>query len=135
MRKFEKVKDLDSFLNELVRSAMWEIGYHERALHKRDKAIKMAKEVIEGAGFNFHEMDDDEETERDLSEEGFESIQSLCDGVVQEILVSRRYHEDGLQKAHNELASIKIMLSRGNFYVDMAAISAEVQSELDEKKA
>ena len=90
MRSFDKVKDLDSFLDELVRSAMWDIGYHERALHKRDKAIKMAKEVIEGAGFNFQPADDDDEDQPDLSEDGFESIQSLCDGIVRELLGWRR---------------------------------------------
>ena len=127
------MKDDVAFIRDILRSALWDVRYHEGRLPKAYSDLAFAKEMMkrgdfdENKGVVGYENDDDEAS--------FDNIEQFAYSILDHNKGSVEYHEETLKRAQTKLAFAKIMLARGNYTeIDVEEVVEEVKKEFLEKQ-
>jgi hypothetical protein len=125
------INNVEDYVRELVRSALWNIGYHERGLRKLRKVRKSIEEMLQQSGFDLAKLDEIETNADELHEGYFDNVEHLAAALLASRDSTLEHHEEGLQNGHRELGLIKTLLARGDYDVDIATIQEEVDKRLN----
>lgn len=130
MSKTDKDDQL-AFIRTVVKNPFWNAAYHEAGLPNCRRNVAFVVELMKRAGIDEHNVeraDIDGEGER-VCKTVEEYACSLFDDAVNLV----EYHESELQKAHNEIAMVKIMMARGGYTsdeIDLVEIEQEQRKKL-----
>jgi hypothetical protein len=103
-------------MRELVRSAIWDVKYHEQALGKAHKVVAGAKALLARSGFNFTLQEAIEAYEEDeMQEDDPDDTTSWAKCMIGGAADRPAHHEEELQKAHKMIAVTRILLARCNY--------------------
>lgn len=128
---------IDEFAHEVLRSAIWDIIYHERELKNATKILGFAKQLIERC--NFTEIDITEiekgpydefgEDEDDEADDAIDFARSMLRTKVW----SAKHHEEYLKEGARNLALAQIVAVRLGYNFSIEEIQKQVTEQLDER--
>src|SRR4051812_31759648 len=99
MRK-TPMNSVEDFVRELVRSALRDVGYHERELREAKKNLKTIEEMLQRSDFDLEHLKEIETDEDELHDADFEDIEHLAAALLEQRRGRLNYHEDGLQNGY-----------------------------------
>jgi len=130
MTRKTPMNSVEDFVRELVRSTLWDVGYHERELREAKKVLKAVEEMLQRSDFDLEHLKEIETDEDELIEAGFEDIEHLAAALLANRSGLLKHHEDGVQNGCHHLGMVKTLLSRGGFDIDIAEIQKQVDADL-----
>jgi len=105
-------------MQEIVRKAFWQVHYHERALHTAHKSLAQIKSFFVRCNItvtDYQIKKFKESYDEDDLHDGNVTPELIGAALLESRLDSIQWHEVELKKAHEELASAKALMNRGNF--------------------
>jgi hypothetical protein len=125
----DKITNSIELVRDLVRRALHGIAHHSEQITISYANLAFAKEVLKRAGFD---PDRDDDPDYDVDQEQFETIEQFAYGsILGHWRWSVEYHEEELKKEHDTLASLTVLLARGNYVeIEIAEIEKKRLEDL-----
>jgi hypothetical protein len=124
--------DETSIIYELVRRHVWGMMYHERELRLKHRKLSVLKAMLQSCfpeiEYNKIAPAPEDEDDRDDADNPINFMRN----AIAQTLASISWHEREMREAHGCLALAKAVVVRGNYEIDIAAITAEQARQLED---